>query len=198
MPRTRSHTPTDLSQAALKVFWQSGYHATSMDDLVRATGVSKHGIYTDYGGKRDLFLTCFAQYQTLVVTPAFHIVEEPGADLGSIARYFETQIALAEKTGLPGPGCFVANAATEVAPHDADVRAQVAAHNARLLAGFRNALMNTAVDLQVRAPDEVAGVATTLLIFSIGLWSASRNVADADVLRDAVRTVLQMIESRHQ
>ncbi|MEM6902905.1 MAG: acetate--CoA ligase family protein, partial [Pseudomonadota bacterium] len=44
--------------------------------------------------------------------------DRPPADLDAIAQYFETQISAAEQAGLPGPGCFVANAATEVAPHD--------------------------------------------------------------------------------
>ncbi len=188
--------PVDLSQAALRVFWQFGYNATSIDDLVSATGVSKHGLYSDFGGKRQLFLTCFEQYQALVVTPAFSVVEQTGADLASISRYFETQIALAETSGLPGPGCFVANSATEVAPHDQEVLAQVALHNGRLLAGFRNALMNSAGSGQSRTQDEIEALASALLIFSTGLWSTSRNTSDSAVLREAVKAFLLSIESR--
>jgi TetR/AcrR family transcriptional regulator, transcriptional repressor for nem operon len=167
-----------------------------MDDLVQATGVSKHGIYSDFGGKRELFLACFDQYQALVVTPAFAVVEKAGANLESIGQYFDAQISLAEEVGLPGPGCFVANSATEVAPHDEDVRSQVHAHNTRLLSGFRHALTNTSSDLRPGRSEEIADLAMTILVFSIGLWSASRNTSDGHSLRRAVKTFLSNIEGR--
>jgi TetR/AcrR family transcriptional regulator, transcriptional repressor for nem operon len=196
MPRSRNHTSDSLSDTALKVFWSGGYHATSMDDLVSATGVSRHGIYSDFGGKRELFLACFARYQTLVVTPAFAVVEGPEADLRSVAQYFETQIALAEQAGLPGPGCFVANSATEVAPHDDAVRAKITEHNDRLLAGFRHALLNTAGARSARSADNIDDLALTILIFAQGLWSQSRSTTDGALLRRSVRTFLSTMEGR--
>lgn len=151
-----------------------------MDDLVRVTGSSRHALYAEFGGKRDLFLACFAPYRDQVVSPAFAQVEAPGAGLPQIAAYFETQIARAETAGLPGPGCLVANTATELAPHDPDAAAEVARHNARLAAGFANALRN----------DELA---YALVVFATGLWSLSRVTDDADGLRRAVKLFLASI-----
>jgi TetR/AcrR family transcriptional regulator, transcriptional repressor for nem operon len=196
MPRPRHHTSDNLSEAALQVFWTAGYHATSMDDLVSATGVSRHGIYADFGGKRELFLACFARYEALVVTPAFAVVERPEGDLRSVAQYFETQISLAEKAGLPGPGCFVANSATEVAPHDEGVLAKINHHNNRLLAGFRHALRNTAAKRSGPSPRDVDDLAMAILIFAQGLWSQSRSTEDAGLLRRAVGAFLSTLEER--
>lgn len=168
-----------------------GFHASSMDDLVKATGVSRHGIYTSFGGKKALLMACFDQYQKTVVTPAFKIVEAPGADLTSVSIYFETQIALGEANGLPGPGCFVANSATEVAPGDADVMAQVHHHNNRLTDGFAGALQQSAL-----APDKARELAEVMTIFTNGLWTMSRSVSDADILRRAVKNFLGVIEER--
>lgn len=166
-----------------------------MDDLVKATVVSRHGIYAEFGGKKGLFLACFDRYQELVVTPAFSSVERPGATLADVAAYFETQIALAEDMGLPGPGCFVANAATEMAPHDADVRARVDAHNCRLREGFRNALFTTRT-LKTSTDNDVAEMADALLMFATGLWSMSRVAADAGVLRSSVTAILTSFQRR--
>jgi TetR/AcrR family transcriptional regulator, transcriptional repressor for nem operon len=191
MARPRAHTTDDLSQKALQLFWHKGYHATSVDDLVRATGVSKHGIYTDFGGKRALFLSCFARYQDLVVSPAFQLVEAKGADLRSVAQYFEAQIALAEASGLPALGCFVGNSATEVAPHDAAVNDAVTAHNTRLFRGFRQVMCHVAPALP---PDTLDDHALTLVIFAQGLWAMSRTVDTAAPLRRAVAAKLLQIE----
>ena len=127
-----------------------GYNATSLDDLVNATGVSRHGIYGDFGGKRALFLASLDHYSEAVVTPAFAEVEAGGADLTTVAGYFEHQIRRAEGPGLPGRGCLMANTMTEVAPRDDEVRKLVSAHADRLRYGFANALAKCGWDASLR------------------------------------------------
>lgn len=190
MPHTTSFTPEQLSDRALQHFWVNGFHASSMDDLVKATGVSRHGIYNSFGGKKALFLACFDRYQQSIVTPAFEAVEEPNATLQNVSDYFERQISLGEGTGLPGPGCFVANSATEVAPGDPDVMAEVARHNDRLWQGFTSALQNTAPNFEPQRTHELADV---MVIFTNGLWTKSRTVSDGDVLRKAVQSFLTLL-----
>lgn len=196
MPRAASFTADDLAERALMQFWAHGYHATSMDALVQATGVSRHGIYTTFGDKQGLFQACFPKYQDLIVTPAFAVMETPGADLSSVAAYFETQISAAEQVGLPGPGCFVANSATEVAPHDTTTLSQVAAHNARLRAGFLNVISNAAPQhLPQKDREALADVG---VVFTNGLWSTSRVTADAADLRRSVDLFLLMLKDTLQ
>ncbi|MFN3213137.1 MAG: TetR/AcrR family transcriptional regulator [Henriciella sp.] len=91
MPRPKSHTKDALVEAAMHRFWHYGYAATSMDDLVKATGVSRHGIYSDVGGKRALFLAGFAAYRDTVVAPALAAMETGGtgaSGLDGIRAYF--------------------------------------------------------------------------------------------------------------
>lgn len=190
MPRPTSFTAEQLSDRALQHFWINGFHASSMDDLVKATGVSRHGIYGSFGGKKALFLACFDRYQQSVVTPAFEVVEAPDATLQSVLLYFERQISLGESAGLPGPGCFVANSATEVASGDPDVMAEVVRHNDRLRQGFAFALQNTAPHIEPQRAHELADV---MVIFTNGLWTKSRIVSDGDVLRKVVQSFLLLM-----
>lgn len=191
MARPRTYDSETLALSTLNAFWQGGYHATSMDDLVRATGVSRHGIYKEFGGKKGMFLKSFDLYRTSIVSPAFERVEKRTATLEDIAAYFEHQISLAEASGLPGPGCLVANAATEVAPHDADVRIKVDAHNTRLLEGFASAIRNSADGPPVRRSRQLA---ETVLVFATGLWSLSRVTSDAQQLRRVTTTFLSLMK----
>jgi len=190
MPRKTSFTSEQLSSRALQHFWTNGFHASSMDDLVSATGVSRHGIYSSFGGKKALFLACCERYQQSVVTPAFEAVETPDATLQDVLDYFERQISLGENSGLPGPGCFVANSATEVAPGDPDVMAEVARHNERLHRGFAAVLQNTAPHFDPQRTHELADV---MVIFTNGLWTKSRSVNDGDALRKAVQSFLTLL-----
>ncbi|MEO1314000.1 MAG: TetR/AcrR family transcriptional regulator [Pseudomonadota bacterium] len=194
MPKAASFSPEDLTARALAQFWRHGYHATSMDDLVKATTISRHGIYKTFGGKKALFVACFETYQDAVVSPAFSAVETATADLSSIAAYFELQISAGETEGLPGPGCFVANSATEVAPHDADVQAQVARHNTRLHRGFEAAIRNEIATRGSATMADPVDLAHICVVFANGLWSMSRTVDDAEELRGTVRVFLTCLK----
>lgn len=191
MARPQKYDSDMLAERALITFWNEGYNATSIDDLVRATGVSRHGIYKEFGGKKGVFLKSFDLYQTAIVSPAFQQVEKPSATIKDIAGYFEHQITLAEQNGLPGPGCFVANSTTEVAPHDVDVRTKIEVHNARLRKGFARALQNTSgKEINQSAAAEMT------IIFATGLWSVSRVTNDGEHLRKTVASFLEMLKGK--
>lgn len=190
MPRPKSHPREILLARAMERFWRHGYEATSIDDLVKETGSSRHALYSEFGGKENLFRAALAVYRDAVVSPAFTPVEAPGAGLAEIAAYFEAQIARAESMGLPGPGCLMANTMTERAPHDAAIAHVVGAHSGRLAAGFANALSDVAT------ADRAAALATVLVIFTNGLWSQSRTSAEAGSLRAAVADMIGLLEKK--
>jgi TetR/AcrR family transcriptional regulator, transcriptional repressor for nem operon len=195
MPRLPAQTADAMIDASMRHFWQHGYHATSMDELVVAIGVSRHAIYTGAGSKHELYRRGFAAYQRSVVTPAFARVEQPGAGLEAIAGFFDYQITQAEKAGLPGPGCLVANAATETAPHDDCIAKEVAAHHNRLTAGFAHALGNAGTALTRR---EIDALADFLAVTAQGLWSMSRTVTSATPLRTHVSILMSLLKARIQ
>ena len=180
-----------MLESALAHFWLNGFASSSMDDLVSATGASRHAIYSEFGSKDGLFEAVLGRYVDTVVTPAFAQVEAPGAGLHEIADYWEFQIKRGEVAGLPGPGCLMANTMTERAPHAPDVAKVVAAHNDRLRAGFRNALRGPGIAARHRSSKQASdGMATSLAIFSNGLWSYSRVTPDARPLRNATKTMI--------
>lgn len=43
-------------QAAIDVFWNKGYEAASLEDLVTAMAIGRQSLYNTYGDKRGLFL----------------------------------------------------------------------------------------------------------------------------------------------
>ncbi len=180
-----------MLESALAHFWFNGFASSSMDDLVSATGASRHAIYSEFGSKDGLFEAVLGRYVDTVVTPAFAPVEASGAGLQKIADYWEFQIKRGEEAGLPGPGCLLTNTMTERAPHAPDVEKVVTAHNDRLRAGFRNALRGPGIAARHRSSKHaIDGMATALAIFSNGLWSYSRVTPDARPLRNATKTMI--------
>lgn len=198
MPKPKAYIPAELVTKAMHRFWTHGYHATSVSDLVQATGVSRHGIYGEHHDKRGLFLAAIEAYFQTIVTPAFTPVESTTAGFKEIRAYFTHQIRLAAQHGLPGPGCLMVNTMVEGAPHDDRFRQEVLNHLARLKAGFRRALANERRRLQPQHPIHLNQLADFLTISAQGLWAVSRVTSNAKALHNYADQLLSPIESSFQ
>lgn len=62
MARNKAFDPEERMRLAQDVFWEKGYHATSMSDLSGAMQLNPGSIYDTYGSKHALFLQCLADY----------------------------------------------------------------------------------------------------------------------------------------
>jgi TetR/AcrR family transcriptional regulator, transcriptional repressor for nem operon len=194
--RPKTYAPRDLALRAMAQFWTHGYHATSIDNLVTATGVSRHGLYAEFDDKHGLFVAAMRAYFETVVTPAFAPVEAKGAGFEQVRNFFETQIAMGEAAGLPGPGCLVANTMVEVGPHDEAFAQLVATHLRRLMTGFRRVLVNERRRLKPKAALDVDLLAFGLTVSAQGLWSVSRTVDRADLLRAYATQLIDDLERK--
>src|SRR5579862_2965735 len=62
MGRPKNFSREEVLEKAMPVFWKHGFADTSLQDLERATGVNKSGLYTEFRDKEDLFLACLRRY----------------------------------------------------------------------------------------------------------------------------------------
>ena len=62
MGRPKSFSREEVLQKAMPVFWKHGFADTSLQELERATGVNKSGLYTEFRDKKDLFVACLRHY----------------------------------------------------------------------------------------------------------------------------------------
>jgi len=60
--RPLAYDPDKALEAAMHLFWQQGYEATSLHDLLKAMGLSKSSLYQGFGDKKELFLRCVNRY----------------------------------------------------------------------------------------------------------------------------------------
>ena len=62
MGRPKSFSREEVLEKAMPVFWKRGFADTTLQELERATGVNKSGLYTEFRGKEDLFVACLRHY----------------------------------------------------------------------------------------------------------------------------------------
>jgi AcrR family transcriptional regulator len=66
--RPRAYDPTEALKAAREVFWLKGYAATSLDDIVGATGMNRPSLYAAFGDKEAIYLAALKMQSELLVT----------------------------------------------------------------------------------------------------------------------------------
>lgn len=53
---------TKVMDQAMKLFWSKGYEATSIEDILEATGLNKNNFYEVFGSKERFYLEAFQYF----------------------------------------------------------------------------------------------------------------------------------------
>jgi AcrR family transcriptional regulator len=62
MGRPKNFRREEVLEKAIPVFWKRRFSDTSAQDLERATGVNKSGLYSEFRDKEDLFVESLRYY----------------------------------------------------------------------------------------------------------------------------------------
>lgn len=108
----------------MRVFWEHGYHATSVQELMRAAGVQKQSLYCAFGDKRSLFLKCLNLYTKQTLFEIQKMLNESGSPLAGIEHVMRFASKPADSKNCP-PGCLMANTALELGLNDPDVADEI-------------------------------------------------------------------------
>jgi len=62
MGRPKKYDRDDVLKKAMRLFWKRGFADTGLQDLEKATGVNKSGLYAEFKDKEDIFLSSLRYY----------------------------------------------------------------------------------------------------------------------------------------
>ena len=189
MPRPREFDEDRVLLAVRDEFWDKGYAATSMDDLLRVSGLGKGSLYGAFGDKRSLFLRVLRDYDdtNLLMLRAQLASAARGID---VVREFVLGPA-GDPTGATARrGCLLANSYAELATSTPDVAAEARrsydAIATILTAAVERAQREGDLDPDV-APTEIAHAA---LVAQLGLLALGRTGMDVHVLTTMAQSAL--------
>ena len=124
MARPREFDVGVVLDAAVLCFWNRGYEATSVKDLVERTGITAASLYNAFGDKRAIYERALDRYVEGSVASRIRRCEAL-APREAIGALFE-EILKRSLGDRERKGCMLVNAALDVAPHDPGFRKIVA------------------------------------------------------------------------
>ncbi|OSP42322.1 MULTISPECIES: TetR/AcrR family transcriptional regulator [unclassified Streptomyces] len=194
MARTKEFDPDAALRAALELFWQRGYEATSMSDLVTHLGVGRASLYATFGSKRELYLKALEHYERGLLPQMLEDLSRPGPALPGVRALVRRYATEAIEDDLRLRGCFVTNTAAELAPHDATAARRVERNWDRLETVLHAALVRARAQGELPAGRDPLTLARMLLVLLQGLRVVGKASADPARIRDAAEQALALLD----
>ncbi|MBN9670127.1 TetR/AcrR family transcriptional regulator [Roseibium aggregatum] len=172
--RPRSFDEATALEAAMNVFWQKGYEATSLDDLTRAMGLSRSSFYGAFDSKQALFIRALEHYSRNGLRGLREV-----AGTAQDNPVDAMMLALSDPEGSP-KGCLLINCITELAPHD-DKVAEIGRRHLEAIEEIFAAALNPG------NPDSVRDAARAYASLAIGTLTLRKSGISADRIQETLK-----------
>jgi TetR/AcrR family transcriptional regulator, transcriptional repressor for nem operon len=187
MPRPQSFNPTVVLDAAMGLFWERGYEATSIDDLSQHLNISRPALYRQWESKEQLYQEALLHYRQLGHADFIAALQESPERAIEIITKRLTEIVNDAVDDPNNKGCFVVNATCERASLDPATRSQVA-ESLTSLEQHLSAALRGASTRGVRLRTDADAAARYLVVVIQGI----RVVGKARPTRSALRGIVNV------
>lgn len=106
---------------AMTLFWQHGYEATSLADLVEATGAKAPTLYAEFVNKEGLFRAVLDRYISRFAAKHEAVLFAEGKSVDRALRDYFTAVATCFTSKETPAGCFIINTSAALAASSTDI-----------------------------------------------------------------------------
>jgi TetR/AcrR family transcriptional repressor of nem operon len=191
MARPREFDEGTVLAAVVQCFWNRGFEATSVRDLVEKTGLTAASLYNAFGDKRALYQKALDHYvESSVAERISRCAALPPRQ--AIDTFFAD--ILGRSLGdRQHKGCMLVNAALEVAPHDPGFRKAVAVVLTRIESFFLDRIAAGQSDGSIARSLPAESLAKHLLGTLMGVRVLARVRPERALLEGVVATALVLL-----
>ncbi len=192
MPRPPGFQRSDVLQKATDVFWQRGYGATSINDLVAATGLQPGSIYAAFGSKKKMFLEVLDEYNAYFLGNARNTMQGETSSLAAIRAFFDAMVAdTLKKDGVRG--CLMVNALLEMSQHDPDLAERLCQHSEKLRQMLVAALGKAREDGEIPSGSDPESLSIFLVNNVWGMRVMCKNSPSRASLQSVVDSIMKSL-----
>lgn len=166
--RTKEFETDEIADAAMQVFWRRGYAATSVQDLVDGTGLSRSSLYSTFQNKQGLYQKALQRYELLTTLNNVKLLSGVGSPKALI-RQLLMSVVEDELNDSEHKGCLVANACLELAGHEEDVFQFVVSNLQKLQHALENLLIKAQQSGEIASTQNPRALASFFLNTMQGL-----------------------------
>lgn len=193
MARLREFDEQKALEAAMHVFWEKGFEATSLSDLTSKMGIQRPSIYSAFGDKKELFEAALRKYTQFHASNVRARLQKKSSAKEAFRSYFESIVAEEYEVG-PNRGCFCLNTMVELAPHDVKFEILTREHQMYLSAIFQETIERGIRSGELDNTTNPLALAQTLVVSLIGLTVMMKSRPDRSFLNNSVESILTLLK----
>lgn len=191
MARPREFSENDLLDTAMHLFWQKGYAATTLAQIVAASGVNRASLYACHADKQSLFLAVLRHYVATVCRENEALLAEDAPAAGNIRRFF-ARLSSPLPPEKP-PGCLLQCAATGDPACDQEIRTLVQLAHHRLGEALAANVRRAQEEGSLAENCEASGFSAELLALAQGIAQLKNIGLPRETLELAICSALRSL-----
>ncbi|MBU8714665.1 MULTISPECIES: TetR/AcrR family transcriptional regulator [Brevibacillus] len=192
MARTREFDEEKVLDAAMQLFWEKGYEATSLSDLTARMGIQRPSIYSAFGDKKELFETALRKYTMSHASEVRNRLQSKPSVKEAFRAFFE-QVVEEEYAGDLSRGCFCINTMVELAPHDEKFEILTREHQMYLAVIFQETIERGIKSGEIDPGIDAKAVSQSLIVSLIGLTVLLKARPQRSFVENTIRVILQSL-----
>lgn len=194
MARLREFDENKVLDAAIQLFWEKGYEATSLSDLTAKMGIQRPSIYAAFGDKKELFERALRKYTQ---SHAAYIRTQLNNQLSvkEAFRAFFNRLVEAEYGDGPNCGCFCINTMVELAPHDEKFEIITREHEMYLAVIFQETIERGIRSGELKEGLNTRALAQTFVVHLVGLTVLMKSRPERAFVDNSITSILSLLEA---
>jgi len=193
MARTKDFDEDEVLKKAITLFWHKGYNGTSMQDLVDALGISRSSLYDTYDDKHTLFIKALDSYKRSAADKMQNIIDHSASAKDAIKLLLEMTTGDLIRD-QQHKGCFLVNAAVEVAPHDKEVSNIICQNDQQIEGFFYDAIKKGQNSGEISNKQDARALARFIVNTVKGLRVSAKAVTDRGIFDDITKLTLSILD----
>ncbi|WP_353723062.1 TetR/AcrR family transcriptional regulator [Dyadobacter sp. 676] len=191
MARNKAFEPEERLEKAKCLFWQKGYNATSMQDLVETMGLNRGSIYDTYGDKHSLFLQCLRSYTESVFEDYRKLAEEVKSPLKAVEKIIRKA---ALRTIDEEKTCLGVKSTFELASVDSEVHAILKENTSRLVAVLKDLLKKAQKAGEINGKRDPEMLANFIVSNFTGFWQFYLVYGDSELVQQQAEFLIKSVK----
>lgn len=194
MPRPKAFDVDTVLDKAMHAFWENGYEATSMADLMAAMGLQKGSIYQAFGDKYSLYLAVLQRYLDTHYRGFREELESASSASEALRQVFTKRLVTLSESGEPKRGCFATNATVERGSQDGRVNALLIRQRERIEKLFEGTIRQGQKDGEFRTDIPAKEMAAHAFVLMSGMMAESKTLKAPRRTRKVGETFLKSLK----
>lgn len=193
MARPKEFDREEALQKALYTFWDKGYEATTLPDLLKSMKISRSSFYDTFGDKQALFQEAMHLYHQQIGAKRMALLTRTKSTKQGLIEYFNHHVEIALTDNYPG-GCLVTNTATTLKTVDPKIVESITEGTDQLEQAFYALLDKGQRAGEIAKSKDIKALSRLFLSLAYGINVVARVNPSRELLEDTVKAAISTLD----